>query len=380
MCSALEPPAAIRGVTQSPLHGVSFAYTFDDPAAPARHHTQYFEMFGHRSIDHDGWRAVVPRGPGPPSPRQASRSAAPITAGTLTGLDAARWELYHVADDPAENHDLAAGHRDKVIEMIARWYVEAGKYNVLPRRRERPGAADYRAPADRGSAGQLHLPARHPDRPGRRRAQDPNRPHAITADVDIPAGGAEGVLLSQGTGVGGWSFYRQGRQAALRPQLRPAGLSTRCRRRTPCHAGILRCASSSSPPGNRTSRKARALRAALSLRRRPPGRAGRVPGHHARRLNPGGLTCGADPGLPVTPDYQSPFGSPASCTPSPSTCQGISSPTPKARCAWRWRGSSGSADANPLRADGPQSRQARSAGPRRGVGRGVRLPPPPKAK
>jgi arylsulfatase A-like enzyme len=54
------PPATIRGVTQSPIHGVSFAYTFDDPAAATLHRTQYFEMLGHRAIDHDGWRAVCP--------------------------------------------------------------------------------------------------------------------------------------------------------------------------------------------------------------------------------------------------------------------------------------------------------------------------------
>jgi arylsulfatase A-like enzyme len=69
-----EPPATIRGVAQAPIHGVSFAHTFDDPAAPTRHRTQYFEMFGHRSIDHDGWRAVCPW-PVLPSPRRASRSA-----------------------------------------------------------------------------------------------------------------------------------------------------------------------------------------------------------------------------------------------------------------------------------------------------------------
>ena len=56
----VEPPATIRGVTQSPIHGVSFLHTFDDPAAATLHRTQYFEMFGHRAIDHDGWRAVCP--------------------------------------------------------------------------------------------------------------------------------------------------------------------------------------------------------------------------------------------------------------------------------------------------------------------------------
>ncbi len=121
-----EPPDTIRGVTQSPLHGVSFAHTFDDPAAPTRHRTQYFEMFGHRAIDHDGWRAVCPW-PGPSFTEAGKPFGAPITADTLTDIDTHHWELYHVAEDFAENHDLAAEHGDKLIELIAQWYVEAGK-------------------------------------------------------------------------------------------------------------------------------------------------------------------------------------------------------------------------------------------------------------
>src|SRR5450631_3794388 len=126
-----EPPAQIRGVVQAPIHGVSFAHTFDDPIAPTRHRTQYFEMFGHRSIDHDGWRAVCPW-PGPSFAEAGKPFGAPISPDTLTDLDAHHWELYHVAEDPAETRDLADEHRDKLIEMIAQWYVEAGKYNVLP--------------------------------------------------------------------------------------------------------------------------------------------------------------------------------------------------------------------------------------------------------
>ena len=83
----VDPPATIRGVTQAPIHGVSFAHTFDDPAAPTRHRTQYFEMFGHRSIYHDGWRAVCPW-PGPSFAEAGKPFGTPITAETLTDLDA----------------------------------------------------------------------------------------------------------------------------------------------------------------------------------------------------------------------------------------------------------------------------------------------------
>ena len=113
------------------MHGVSLAYSFDDAAAATGHRTQYFEMFGHRAIDHDGWRAVCPW-PGPSFTEAGKPFGAPISAETLVDLDAKHWELYHVSEDPSENHNLAETHRDKLIEMIAMWYVEAGRFNVLP--------------------------------------------------------------------------------------------------------------------------------------------------------------------------------------------------------------------------------------------------------
>ncbi len=130
----IEAPAAVRGVAQSPLEGSSFAHTFDDPDAETRHVTQYFEMLGHRAIDHDGWRAVCPW-PGPSFAEAAAKGRKfqdPIPPETLLELDTAGWELYHVADDPTESNNLAETHRDRLIELITLWYVEAGKYQVLP--------------------------------------------------------------------------------------------------------------------------------------------------------------------------------------------------------------------------------------------------------
>src|SRR5215218_3795341 len=102
----VEPPATIRGVPQSPLHGLSLAYTFEDPSAASRRRTQYFEMFGHRAIDHEGWRAVCPW-PGPSFAEAARPFGTPITAADLTELDAQHWELYRVAEDPTENENVA---------------------------------------------------------------------------------------------------------------------------------------------------------------------------------------------------------------------------------------------------------------------------------
>ena len=97
----VEPPAAIRGVTQAPIEGVSFAHTFDDAEAPTEHHTQYFEMFGHRAIYHDGWRAVCPwPGPNFAEAGVQLRRRSSSSEDMLTELDANGWELYDVEDDP----------------------------------------------------------------------------------------------------------------------------------------------------------------------------------------------------------------------------------------------------------------------------------------
>ncbi len=127
----IEAPTSIKGVTQSPIQGLSFAHALDDAKAPSKHITQYFEMIGHRSIYHDGWRAVCPW-PGTSFKEAGLPFGAPIDKDKLTELDAKGWELYHIDTDFAENHNVAAENRAKLIEMIATWYVEAGKYNVLP--------------------------------------------------------------------------------------------------------------------------------------------------------------------------------------------------------------------------------------------------------
>ena len=203
----IEPPATIRGVPQSPLHGVSLAHTFDDA--------------GGRQPAHD----AVLRDDGPPVdlPRRLARGvpvAGPVVRRGRQGLRRADlrrearasstppgWELYHVAEDPAECHDLAGEHRDRLIALIATWYVEAGKYDVMPvdgsgvarMAVEKPLIA---APRDRF----VYYPGTQ-SVPFFAGARVLNRPHSITADVEIPEDGAEGVLLAQGTAAGGFTFY-----------------------------------------------------------------------------------------------------------------------------------------------------------------------------
>ncbi|MEY3866560.1 MAG: hypothetical protein RLZZ338_451 [Cyanobacteriota bacterium] len=201
----LEPPESVKGVTQSPIEGVSFAHTFENVNAPSQHVTQYFEMMGHRSIYHKGWRAVCPW-PGPSFTEAGQGFGMPISAEKLTELDATKWELYHVAEDFAENHNVAAENRSRLIEMIAQWYVEAGKYNVLPvdgRGQQRFG--DERPQIALPRTSYTYYPGTQ-EVPVNAGVVILNRPHSITADVDFKSGD-EGVLISQGGIDGGYTFF-----------------------------------------------------------------------------------------------------------------------------------------------------------------------------
>ncbi len=207
-CLDIEPPTEIRGVTQSPIQGVTFAHTLHDPHIPSKRHTQYFEMFGHRAIYHDGWRAVCPV-PGP-SFREAGAffGQMALTEEKLRELDAHGWELYHVAEDFSESNNVAEEHRDKLIEMIAMWYVEAGKYNVLPiDSRGVQRMVEPRPQLSRDRRVYIYFPGTAAV-PENAAVKVLNRPHSITAEVDY-RDGQEGVLLSQGSGAGGYSLFVQ---------------------------------------------------------------------------------------------------------------------------------------------------------------------------
>ena len=219
----IDPPATIKGVPQSPIQGVSFAHTLNDGTAPTKHHTQYFEMIGNRAIDHDGWRAVCPW-PGPSFAEAKEPFGTPISADALSELDASGWELYHVAEDFTESHNVAADNRDRLIALIGTWYAEAGKYNVLPVDGsalnrllvERPLLA---APRDR----YVYFPDTQsvPYFAGTQDAQPATCHHRRCRD---PEGrGRRGAVLA-GRCPGGLLPLRAGQQARLRPQLRGPGL------------------------------------------------------------------------------------------------------------------------------------------------------------
>ncbi|RLE23439.1 MAG: arylsulfatase, partial [Actinobacteria bacterium] len=209
----LEAPTEIRGVEQSDIHGTSFAHTFADADAESNHTTQYFEMFGSRSIFHDGWKANCPV-PGPSFAEAAEkgrRFGQTLTAETLEQLDADGWELYRVDSDPAETSNLAADEPTKLAEMKALWYTEAERYGVFPLASAgisrlltvRPTIAPPRdqlvwypdaAPVYFGASPRIY-----------------NRPYSIVADVTIPDvdignGDADGILATHGGRHGGYAL------------------------------------------------------------------------------------------------------------------------------------------------------------------------------
>ena len=182
----VEPPTHVRGVTQSPIEGVSFAHVFEDAKAESRHKTQYFEMFAHRSIYHDGWRAVCPF-PGTSFKESGSSfGALTLTEDMLRELDAKNWELYDLTKDPTETNDLAASNRPKLIEMIALWYTEAGKYNVFPLdSRGTLRFADERPELTKDRKTYVYYPDTQMI-PENVAAKLLNKSHSLTADVEIP--------------------------------------------------------------------------------------------------------------------------------------------------------------------------------------------------
>ncbi len=303
----LQPPTSIKGVTQSSVEGVSLAHTFEDPLTASKHTTQYFEMMGHRSIYHDGWRAVCPW-PGPSFSEAGLFFGAPIPADRLTELDATAWELYHVEEDWAENHNVAADNRAKLIEMIGTWYVEAGKYNVLPV--DGRGVARFaderpQITADRTSYTFYPHTQAVPFNAGPRLL---NRTHSITADVEVPEGRADGALVSFGGTDGGYSFYIQDNKLQyVQNYVARDYLHVRASDPVPAGRHELRFEFEVTGPPDFAKGKGTPGRAQLYIDGKLAGQA-EFP--HTTPLSlglTGGITVGADPGAPAAPFYKSPF-------------------------------------------------------------------------
>ena len=195
--TGIPEPKQVNGITQSPIEGVSMAYSFEDAGAAERHETQYFEMFGNRGIYHQGWSAVTKH-----------RTPWQTTGDVGIAFDDDVWELYDGASDWTQANDLSKENPDKLHELQRLFLIEATRYNVLPlddRGFERVIPEVAGRPALVGDK-QLLLPGM-----GGLIEQHVvnwrNRSWSLTAQVGIPEGGADGVILNLGGGMGGWAFY-----------------------------------------------------------------------------------------------------------------------------------------------------------------------------
>ncbi|MEX0676980.1 MAG: sulfatase-like hydrolase/transferase [Pirellulales bacterium] len=198
--TGIQAPEMINGIAQKPIQGVSMAYTFDKANANAasRHRTQYFEMMGVRAIYHDGWIAST-------TPLRAPWDlTGAVTNDPANGF---KWELYDLAKDWTQNNDLASSNPAKLKELQELLWVEAAKFQVLPL--DASVAARLLAPRPNLTAGRTMFTFSggltgipHGDAPSLL-----DTSYTITAQVEIPPGGAEGVLLTEGGRFGGFGFY-----------------------------------------------------------------------------------------------------------------------------------------------------------------------------
>jgi arylsulfatase len=193
----LPEPKSVNGTVQAPIEGVSMVYTFDDTGAKDRHKTQYFEMFGNRAVYSDGWYARTVH--------KLPWSNRPL--GTLAE-DA--WELYDVSSDFSLADDLGARNPQKLKEMQALFLKEAEKYRVLPiddRMLERANPKTAGRPDLMDGRTSLTVYEGMTGMSENAFINIKNRSHTITAELQIPEGGANGVVLAQGGRFGGWSLY-----------------------------------------------------------------------------------------------------------------------------------------------------------------------------
>ncbi len=193
-------PGAIDGIPQRPMDGVSMAYTWDkaNADAPTRHTTQYFEMLGNRAIYHEGWLAATTPAT---LPWELSTKPAPDV---ITGY---KWELYNVAEDPTESNDLAAQMPDKLKQMQDLFYAEARKHDVLPL--DNTSLTRWNGPKPNLTGGRkvFTYTGGLTGVPNSGAPNILNKSYTITADVTIPKGGAEGMIVTDGGRFGGYGLF-----------------------------------------------------------------------------------------------------------------------------------------------------------------------------
>lgn len=205
--AGLPMPHTVDGVAQKPLEGVGMTYTFDQPDAPDRHTTQYFEIFGNRGIYDHGWTAVT---------AQRAPWLMATSGVDLTPLADSTWELYDTRADWSQSRDLAAEHPEILERLTMKFIAEAARYDVLPLDDStvgRQAGVDNRPPHPMGGRSSITL---YPHMDGLNEKAAPkllNRAFRLTAALEVhggdspAAGSCEGVLLSLGGRFGGMTLY-----------------------------------------------------------------------------------------------------------------------------------------------------------------------------
>jgi len=199
--AGLPEPVSVNGVPQDPIEGISMLYSFNDASAVERHETQYFEMLGNRGIYHKGWTAVTKH-----------RTPWADVTSKVPPLDDDIWELYDTNVDWSQTKDLRRENPQKLHELQRLWLIEATRYKVLPiddRLMEKMNPDTAGRPVLIKGKTQLLFG-------GMGRLLEncvlnlKNKSHSVTAEIVVPDGGAEGVIISQGANIGGWSLYAIG--------------------------------------------------------------------------------------------------------------------------------------------------------------------------
>lgn len=196
--AGLPQPQSVNGVQQKPIEGTSMLYSFDDAAAPERHETQYFEIFGNRGIYHKGWAAVT-------------RHKTPwlLHGEDVPAFDDDAWELYDTDADWSQARDLSKEMPDKLHALQRLWLIEATRHNVLPlddRMAERMDSDLAGRPVlIKGKTQILFGGMKHLSENSVLNLR--NKSHSVTAEIVVPDTGAEGVIVAQGANIGGWSLY-----------------------------------------------------------------------------------------------------------------------------------------------------------------------------
>ena len=196
--AGVQEPVEVNGVTQKPIEGISMMYSFGDAKAKEQRNTQYFEMFGNRAVYHEGWIAAARHG------------RLPWENSGSYDFENDKWELYDVDHDFSESNDLSAKYPDRLRQMQTMFWVEATKYNVPPlddRFIERANPT-LRPSLIEGRTKFTYYPGvvRIPESSS---AYVKNKSHTITAYVDVPKEGGDGVLVAAGGIVAGYALYIQ---------------------------------------------------------------------------------------------------------------------------------------------------------------------------